>query len=356
GLPDDRKLSVLPTDTDENGIPNELSQANILDATGSFTTTGSPPTIMLTGAMYYMRGTEADSVTVKVGDVTYPYDAAAGPESWSRPVGTEDEFNSLVINAALTGGSPQTIFDISTKQFVYFKRTEITDEWLPQTDSSITRQTWYTNSSISPEKNKREYGRYPLNFAWLYTTPRFHLVDPAASNIIDVFITTAGYYQGITRWLENKSEVKPDEPTPLDLRTAYDSLLQNSMISDTVILQPGKFKILFGTRALPELRATFKIIRPTISNLTDNEVKVKIVNIIKSFFTISDWDFGSTFFFTELASIIHTELGTEISSVVLVPTFITHQFGDLFQVISREDEIFIADISTESILRPTRVF
>jgi len=121
------------------------------------------------------------------------------------------------------------------------------------------------------------------------------------------------------------------------------------MISDTVILQTGLFKILFGSRAIPELQATFKVIRPEISNLTDNEVKVKIVDVIRNYFDIDDWDFGSTFFFTELSASIHAALGPEIKSVVLVPSFSTNQFGDLFQVQSRENEIFVPDISTQNI-------
>ena len=354
GLPDDNKLSVLPTDTNEDGVPDNLQQLDLLNATytwTSLTSTGSPPNLLVdftllseTSTMYYMLDYEAESVTVKVGNTTYPYNAAATTGTWSRPVGAEKEFTSLIINGDFTA----TDVEISTKQFVYFNRTTTTDPWFPVDKSTIPalRTLWYDDQA---NLYKREYGRYPLNFAWFYTTPRFHLVDPAASNIIDTFIITAGYYQGIIRWLENKSEIKPDEPTPLDLRTAYNFLLQNGMISDTVILQPGKFKMLFGSRATPELQATFKVIRPTINNLTDNEVKVKIVDIIKSFFTIDDWNFGETFYFTEMAAVIHTVLGPEINSIVLVPGYTTDQFGDLFQVQSRENEIFIADISTENV-------
>jgi len=307
--------------------------------------------------MYYMRGYEAESVTVTVDGVPYLYDDG-DPVSgtWGLPPAgspPDNELTSLVINGTVVPSeSPASAnVEISTKQYVYFYRENTTDEWVPRDEITYpsVHMNWYNDLLSGGEHYKREYGRYPLNFAWFYTTPRFHLVDPAASNIIDMFIITTGYYEGITRWLENKTDVRPDEPTPLDLRTAYDRLLQNSMISDTVILQAGIFKILFGSRAIPELRATFKVIRPTISNLTDNEVKVKIVDVIRTYFNIDDWDFGSSFFFTELASSIHAALGPEISSIVLVPSYTTNQFGDMFQVQSRENEIFIPDISTENI-------
>ena len=188
-----------------------------------------------------------------------------------------------------------------------------------------------------------------MNFAWFHTTPRFHLVDPAASNIIDTFIITRGYYNDLVRYLENKIDNPPEEPTPLSLRTTYAYLIDNKMISDTLILHPGKFKTLFGSRANPELRATFKVKRPSQTSLTDNEVKVRIVNTIRSFFNVDDWEFGETFYFTELAAAIHAAIGPEIDSIVIVPTYNQNQFGDLFQIQSREDEIFIPDIQTSNV-------
>ena len=58
---------------------------------------------------------------------------------------------------------------------------------------------------------------------------------------------------------------------------------------------------------------------------------------------------GETFYFTELAAAIHNALKAEIDSVVLVPSSSTHEFGDLFQVLAREDEIIQADIGVEDI-------
>ena len=122
------------------------------------------------------------------------------------------------------------------------------------------------------------------------------------------------------------------------------------MISDTVILHPGSFKLLFGTKAAAPLQAKFVVIRPTSGgNLTDNEVKVRIVSAVRSFFDVGDWEFGETFYFTELAATIHTSLGPEIDSVVLVPIQASNQFGDLFQVMCSENELFIPDISTANI-------
>jgi len=354
GLPDDNRLSVIPTDTDDDGIPNDIEQTDLLNAiyttviavagTGilfDFQSLSNPaPGTQLpnANAMYFMENTHLESVSVKVNNTTIT--------TWvPGPVipGT-NEIHSIIITSPL---SVSDILEISTKRFVYFHRPTITDQWVPVVDNSANRALWFADSLNL--LYKREEGRFPLNFAWFYTTPRFHLVDPAASNIIDMFIITTSYYQELTRYLNNSTTIMPTLPTPLDLRTSYAGLLQNAMISDTVILHPGTFKILFGERAIPELRGVFKVLRPDNTSLTDNEVKVRIVDTIKRFFNITDWNFGSTFYLTELLAAIHVDLGAEIRSIVLVPTFTTNQFGDLFQVQAREDEIFIADINTTDV-------
>ena len=172
------------------------------------------------------------------------------------------------------------------------------------------------------------------------------MVDPAASNIIDMFIITRGYYTALIQWLVGTTALVPTLPTPLDLRNSYAELLENKMLSDTLVLQSGTFKLLFGAKAEPAVRAIFSIIRPIHTSLTDNEVKARIVEIVRNFFDINTWEYGETFFWSELSASIHAELGPEIDSIVLVPTYAQNQFGDLFQIPSRENEMFLADINT----------
>jgi len=239
----------------------------------------------------------------------------------------------------------------NVKDHVYFSREASTDPWMPVEGTNTIRTLFLQeDAEVEDERRyKREEGRFPLNFAWFHFTPRLNLVDPSATNIIDMYIVTVGYYTSLLRYLRNQTDNEPTLPTPSELRSSYKDLLDNKMISDTVILHPGEFKILFGSRADPSLRATFKVIRPADSTLTDNEVKVRIVETIQQFFDVNVWDFGESFFFTELSASIHAELGPEIDSIVLVPTYAQTQFGDLFQIQAREDELFLPDISTSDI-------
>ena len=338
GLPDDNRLSVIPTDTNSDGIPDDIPQAELLNATETFTISGTTVTFTEPN-MHYVLGHSSDTLIVKVnGNEISAYTEESLPTN-------EAKVTSIELDTPL-GGSPIDNVEVTAKQFVYFYRASTTADWEPIASTTGNKNNWRMDTL---SEYKREYGRYPLNFAWFYTTPRLHLVDPAPSNIIDTFIITRAYYQGLARWLENKTDTKPTPPTPLDLRTAYAELLESRMISDTVILQTGEIKILFGPRAIPELQANFKVIRPSITSLTDNEVKVKIIETMRTYFDLNYWSFGESFFFTELSAAIHNDLGPEIKSIVLVPTFDTNQFGDLFQVQSRENEIFAIDVSTTNI-------
>lgn len=190
----------------------------------------------------------------------------------------------------------------------------------------------------------------PLNFAWFHYTTQFNLVDPAASNIIDMFILTQGYVESIADWVAGNTTIEPVAPTPLELRTSYAELLTKKMISDTVVLRPGLIRLLFGDKAEPELRGQLKVIKSSNSTLTDNRIKTEIVDVVNEFFDIDLWEFGETFYFTELSAAIHQRLPADVASVVVVPTFSDNQFGDLFQVEVREDEVVQPDVTIDDII------
>lgn len=242
-------------------------------------------------------------------------------------------------------------FEFRFNKMVYFKRNDLISEYFLDT-SADRRSAWINDisqKSITSRLWKRFVGREDLNFAWFHRTPRYNLIDPSATNIIDLFILTKGYFTNLKRWLSGFSTSQPIPPTPLDLRTSYSKFIDNKMISDTMVFHPGKIKLIIGSNASPELQATIKVIRQNALTLTDNQFKIKIRDIVRDFFELDEWEFGETFYFTELAGVIHSELGTEIDSVVLVPKYSTNHFGDLFQIQGMEDEILYVDIDIEDI-------
>jgi len=101
------------------------------------------------------------------------------------------------------------------------------------------------------------------------------------------------------------------------------------------------FKPLFGSKADTELQATIKVIKNENTTASDSEIKSSVVTAMNDYFTISNWDFGETFYFSELSAYLHEELGDLVSSVVLVPVDPLKSFGDLYEIRSQADEIFV---------------
>ena len=60
-----------------------------------------------------------------------------------------------------------------------------------------------------------------------------------------------------------------------------------------------------------------------------------------AYFSIDKWNFGDTFYFSELAAYLHSQIGDIVSSVVLVPLNQQKYFGDLYEIRSAPNEIFV---------------
>lgn len=242
--------------------------------------------------------------------------------------------------------------------FIYFYRENVDAYWeyLPTNSETIIR---YNNRSQNDDALwKRRLGVSGINFLWLHRTPRYHLIDPAATNIIDTYVLTRDYFINYRNWLNGRISKEPLAPTPLRLKSSYAYLLESKMISDTIVLHPAKIKPIIGDKAPDSLKGKFKFVRSQNATMTNNEIKVEILDIVNNYFDITKMEFGESFFFTELASAIHDKLFDQIDSIVLVPSSPKNEFGDLMQVNAREDEIIqpsikISDIEVATALSPS---
>jgi hypothetical protein len=197
-----------------------------------------------------------------------------------------------------------------------------------------------------------------LDFMWQHFSPVTHLIDPSVTNIHDAFIMTRGYYNNVISFVKGFNDINPQPPTPLELRTSYGYLLKNKMLSDTVVLHSGKIKLLFGAKADQRLRAKFRVVKKPGASFSDEHIKSEIVSVIDTYFDIQNWDFGDKFYATELISLIHQRLATQIASVVLVPMYSVNSFGSLFTIDSGFDEILqsaatVNDVEIVDALTPT---
>ena len=186
-------------------------------------------------------------------------------------------------------------------------------------------------------------GRQNLFFQYRHNSPLTSRIDPGTTNIIDLYVVTREYYTQYQNYITDSTGTVPEPVPPSinELTTAYQGLQDFKMISDTVVVNSVEFKPLFGEKAQESLRATIKVIRAFNSNASISEIKNAVVAALNKYFTLDKWDFGDTFYFSELSAYLHAELGGLISSVVLVPLNPEKSFGDLYEIRSAPNQIFV---------------
>ena len=83
--------------------------------------------------------------------------------------------------------------------------------------------------------------------------------------------------------------------------------------------------------------------------MSDNQLKSSVVESINTYFSLGLWDFGDTFYFSELAAFLHNSLTPDVLSVVIVPAQASSGFGSLFQINSSENEILISSATVDNV-------
>jgi len=194
-------------------------------------------------------------------------------------------------------------------------------------------------------------GRQDLYYQYRHNSPLTSRIDPGTTNIIDLYVVTLGYYTAYQNWVRDTTDtvIEPEQPTIDELSTAYQELQNYKMISDNIVLNSVTFKPLFGEKAASELRGTIKVIRAQGSTASNSEIKSSVVAAMNEYFSIDKWNFGDTFYFSELAAFLHRTLGDIISSVVLVPLNRQKAFGDLYEIRSAPNEIFVNGATIDNI-------
>jgi hypothetical protein len=193
-------------------------------------------------------------------------------------------------------------------------------------------------------------GRPSLKFQYLHAADESSRIDPAATNIIDVFMLTKTYDTQYRLWLNGDISTKPLPPSSDALYINFGAELNKiKAISDEVIYHPVKYKNLFGSKADISLQATFKVVKNSSLIISDNDIKTGVVTAVKEFFSIDNWDFGDTFYFGELATYIMNRMTPKIANIVLVPKNQNLAFGSLYEIKANPDEIFASSISVDNI-------
>ena len=197
----------------------------------------------------------------------------------------------------------------------------------------------YTLNSVTGYSAK--LGRQDIYFQYRHNSPNNRRIDPSPNNIIDLYILTQQYSIDYQSWAQDITGTitQPSLPTSEQLEISYSSLDDYKAVSDTIIYNPAQFKPLFGAKADPKLQAQFKVVKNSNVVISDNEIQTSVIAAINSYFDVANWDFGETFYFSELAAYLHMQLVPNISSIVIVPANEASVFGSLMQVNANINEI-----------------
>ena len=194
-------------------------------------------------------------------------------------------------------------------------------------------------------------GRQNIQFQYKHNAPNNRRIDPSPNNLIDFYILTKTYSNDYFAYLSDSSNrlPEPTAPTISELKTEFGSIEAFKTISDSIIYNPAVFKPLFGNKAETSLRATFKVVKNPNSSISDNEIKSQVVAAISTFFDINNWDFGETFYFSELSAYLHSTLVPYVSSIVIVPSNAESKFGTLYQINADPDEILVSAATVDNV-------
>jgi hypothetical protein len=220
---------------------------------------------------------------------------------------------------------------LTNGQLFYFYNSNVIKSWSTDLVDFILQPKYFAKS-----------GRSNLKFHYEHKATEDKRIDPSKTNLMDIYLLTNSYDNEFRNWIKTSTADEPMAPTSESLGLAYSSKLnQLKSISDELIFHPTNYKVLFGDKAAPMLQATFKASKNVNRANSDNDLKTRILSAIDSFFQIENWDFGQTFYFSELATYVMNLLTPDINNFIIVPKQ-ENSFGSLYEIKCQSNEIFVS--------------
>lgn len=194
-------------------------------------------------------------------------------------------------------------------------------------------------------------GRQDLFYQYRHNSPNSNRIDPNVSNIIDIYVLTSEYETEYRLWLADTTGriTEPSPPTDLELYTRYSELQNYKSISDTIVLQSAKYKPLFGNKADQQYQSVFKVVKNPNLSITDADIKSSLISAVNEYFSSNNWDFGDTFYFSELSAYLHKQLVPNIASVVIVSRNQSRSLGNMYQINAEPYEIIISAATVDDV-------
>ena len=300
GFDDNRKILVTFPDDELDGVPDDPDL---------FETLVDPDTNPATKYVYFVQSLNENNF------LTYdPVD------------------RTMIVSLYATETAILDKLSLYTAGTIFYAYTE--DKFYETSGTALTQLTNYIARN----------GRQDIMFQYTHNAPNNRRIDPSPNNLIDLYLLTADYSTEYSAYITDTSNTvtEPVKPTGSELSVSFGSIESYKTISDSLIYNAATFKPLFGAKADSALRATFKVVKNPAVTISDNEIKSRVISAINSYFDIANWDFGETFYFSELSAYLHSQLVPDISSIIIVPTATSNSFGDLYQINAEANEIFVS--------------
>jgi hypothetical protein len=222
------------------------------------------------------------------------------------------------------------------------------------TNSATVVKFSASSGILNPTLDYKVYvGRSDLKFQYLHSADYDSRIDPGSSNIMDVYVLTTDYDTSFRQWVTNGSNfgTKPLPPSSDELNQLLSpSLNLIKSISDEIVYHPVSYTLLFGSQATPNLQANFNAMINPHSAVSSADVQARILSAINTFFALDNWNFGDTFYFTELSTYVMNKLSPDLISFVIVPNQPGQYFGNLFEIQCATNNIFLSCATTSNII------
>jgi len=187
---------------------------------------------------------------------------------------------------------------------------------------------------------KFKVGRNLLNYKYIHMASENSRIDPAITNVIDMYVLTKTYDTIVKEWkASNRINSFPIPETSQQLQFDFSNLNEFKMMSDQLLWNPAKFKLLFGPEALIENQAKFKVVKIENTSFTDNQIKQGVIDAIDEYFDLENWSFGDTIYVSEIVAYVHKKLISHISSITIVPKIITDNISEIYQIRTEFNEL-----------------
>ncbi|CAB4241923.1 hypothetical protein UFOVP71_461, partial [uncultured Caudovirales phage] len=227
---------------------------------------------------------------------------------------------------------------------------EINLERVPFSDSpgqyTVTPTTLLPKGYIGPLP-----GRSNIKVQYNHVPLRDNRVDVTTTNIIDMFVLTSDYNTAMRTWVAGgtRDGQRPIPLTSYELETLMADILPYKSVSDSVIFHPSSYKLIFGQGAALRDQCRIRVTKSDGTRISDSEIKSRVMDSINAYFDANNWDFGESFYFTDMAAWVHKQLGGIISSIALIPTQRGLTSNDMFQIRCEDNELLISSATVNDV-------